>query len=43
MIQRLVDIFGYILDEIIKAKNNKINNLIKVKFPVLNKANIILI
>ncbi len=38
-----MDIFGYILNEIIKAKGNKTNNLIKLENPVLNKANIVLI
>ncbi len=38
-----MDIFGYILDEIIKAKGNKINDLIRLENPVLNKANIALI
>ncbi len=38
-----MDIFGYILNEIIKAKGSKTNNLIRLENPVLNKANIILI
>jgi len=38
-----MNIFGYILDEIIKAKSNKTNNLIRFKNPVLNRANIVLI
>ncbi len=38
-----MDIFGYILNEIIKAKSSKTNNLIKLENPVLNRANIVLI
>ncbi len=43
MTQGLVDIFGYILNEITEAKGSKINNLIKLENPVLNKVNITLI